>query len=342
MDHDVHGASEQTLSKHGERYVEEMQQPQIELYVEFKKIEGDGIQNDSDIEDDRAAVCEGMNNDSKEDFEATYEADDKDEDGDVGVEAAAENVVVPPAVSQPIDVLPFMRNLDLDASHAPEIPEYANIGVADPKDGEFRIGMEYISRKSVVIAIRSYTISRGVDYNVYNGRHTCTMRTISQDHSKLGSDTVAEARRPLVETDLSIEVKSIIAEVQSRHIVSNFLREFKVPHFQKLVVNIGYSKTVEEYNINYQRLQERECRIETNIQRAGNIVVHRFDRRNEVFEVREMPNEKVLQSDCGYFQGHRRSRCPQRARPSGVFDDVGPSGVGHDAGSSGVGHDAGP
>ncbi|XP_016165209.1 uncharacterized protein LOC107607822 [Arachis ipaensis] len=286
--------------------------------------------------------------------------------------------------------------------------------------------MEYSSRKSVVAAIKSYTISRGVDYNVYepepltfyvkcktygngcnwlirtslirkkgcweiwryNGRHTCTIGTISQDHSKLDSETVAEAIRPLVESDSSIKVKFKIAEVQSRfnytisyqkawltkqksiakvfggwkdsyqalpwwhsivtqkmpdqlkykgtplvavaqdgnqnivpiafvllegettdawhfflrnlrrhvvkkdgvgmisdrhesiravvnrfgsnwqppracwmfcirHIDSNFLRTFKIPHLQKLVVNIGYSRTVEEYNINYKRLEER-------------------------------------------------------------------------------------
>ncbi|XP_025651924.1 uncharacterized protein [Arachis hypogaea] len=205
----------------------------------------------------------------------------------------------------------------------------------------------------------------------------CTIRTISQDHSKLDSDTVAEAIRPLVETDPSIKVKSIIVKVQSRfnytmsyrkawlakqksiakvfggwedsyqalpwwlsvmvqkmpgsvvqietrplyngneeaqgetadawhfffrnlrmhvvrkdgmsmisdrhesiraavnrsggdwqpprawwmfcirHIDSNFLRAFKVPHLQKLVVNIGYSRTMEEYNINHKRLEER-------------------------------------------------------------------------------------
>ncbi|RYR22000.1 hypothetical protein Ahy_B03g067294 [Arachis hypogaea] len=44
------------------------------------------------------------------------------------------------------------------------------------------------------------------------------------------------------------------------------------------------------------------------MQGAGNIVVHRFDRRNEVFKVREMPNGKVLavdlvrwMCDCGHF-----------------------------------------
>ncbi|XP_020963286.1 uncharacterized protein LOC110264955 [Arachis ipaensis] len=104
-----------------------------------------------------------MNGDNKEDFEATCEADDEDENGDVGIEAVAEIAVVPPAVSQPMDVPPCMRNLDLDAMYASEFFKYANIGVVDPKDGEFRIGMEYSSRKSVVVAIRSYNISRGVN-----------------------------------------------------------------------------------------------------------------------------------------------------------------------------------
>ncbi|RYR48601.1 hypothetical protein Ahy_A07g034642 isoform A [Arachis hypogaea] len=235
----------------------------------------------------------------------------------------------------------------------------------------------------------------------YNGRHTCTMRTIFQDHSKLDSDTVVEAIRPLVETVSSIRVKSklrkfnytinyrkawlakqksiakvfggwkdsykallcwlsgmvqkmpdSIVQIKTRplyngseeansvkilhrgvkhckplvqvyfwlllhktgtrtlclsflpwwrgrhlmcgtsfsricecmlleetaavnhskgdwqppkswwmfcirHIGSNFLRALKVLHLQKFVVNIGYSGTVEEYNINYKRLEER-------------------------------------------------------------------------------------
>ncbi|XP_016168996.1 uncharacterized protein LOC107611600 [Arachis ipaensis] len=225
----------------------QMRHLQIELYVEFETVEAVSVQNDIDIDDDRAAVYEGMSSDNVEDFEATYEVGDEDEDGDVGVEAATENVVVHPSSSQPMYIPPFMRELDLDAMHAPEFPEYANIG-------EFQIEMEYSSRKSVVAAIRSFTISRRVDYDVYesesqtfyakckmygrgcdwliraslirkkgcweicryNGRHTCTIGTISLDYSKLDSDTVAEAIRPLVETDPSIKVKSIIAKVQSR------------------------------------------------------------------------------------------------------------------------------
>ncbi|RYR17871.1 hypothetical protein Ahy_B03g062540 [Arachis hypogaea] len=155
----------------------------------------------------------------------------------------------------------------------------------------------------------------------------------------------------------------------TRHIGNNFLREFKVPYLQKLMVNIGYSRTAEEYNANYRRLQERgkiyvhwcdnidrppcqgarnlpilalvrapcyrlnelftrkgteayQCKcagftfsefatqkIEANMHRAGNIIVNRFDSKIEVFEVREMPSEKVLvvdlarrRCDCGHFQ----------------------------------------
>nr|XP_029148382.1 uncharacterized protein LOC114925239 [Arachis hypogaea] len=53
-------------------------------------------------------------------------------------------------------------------------------------------------------------------------------------------------------------------------------------------------------------------RIEASMQQAGNIVVHRFDRRNEVFEVCEMTTRKVLvvdlarrTCDCGHFQVER-------------------------------------
>ncbi|XP_020999606.2 uncharacterized protein LOC110281583 [Arachis duranensis] len=121
-------------------------------------------------------------------------------------------------------------------------------------DGEFIVGMEFSSREAVIKAMKDYTIRRGVDYRVYesepttfyakctqygagcdwlirvskmfkkycweirryNGSHTCTRATICQDHSKLGSDTIAEAIKPLVEVDPSIKVKSVIAEVQSK------------------------------------------------------------------------------------------------------------------------------
>ncbi|RYR26944.1 hypothetical protein Ahy_B02g061265 [Arachis hypogaea] len=116
------------------------------------------FQHDPDVQDDRGEAYLGLNDDSNEEFEATYEAGDEDDDGDVGGEAVTEILVVPAAVSQPMGDPPFMRSLDLDAMHAPEFPEH---------DEEFRIGMEYGLRKSVIAAIQSHTISRGVDYIVY-------------------------------------------------------------------------------------------------------------------------------------------------------------------------------
>ncbi|XP_016173880.1 uncharacterized protein LOC107616434 [Arachis ipaensis] len=121
-------------------------------------------------------------------------------------------------------------------------------------DGEFAVGMEFSSRENVIMAMKDYIIRRGVDYRVYelepltfyakctqygsgcnwlirvsmisrkycwvirryNGNHTCTRATISQDHSKLDSNTTAEAIKSLVEADPSIKVKSVIAEVQSK------------------------------------------------------------------------------------------------------------------------------
>ncbi|RYR59868.1 hypothetical protein Ahy_A05g025833 [Arachis hypogaea] len=41
-----------------------------------------------------------------------------------------------------------------------------------------------------------------------------------------------------------------------RHIESNFFRKFKASYLQKLVVNIGYSRMVHEYEVRYQRLRE--------------------------------------------------------------------------------------
>ncbi|RYR75382.1 hypothetical protein Ahy_A02g010035 [Arachis hypogaea] len=145
----------------------QMQHPRIELYVEFEHIVADEVQHDPYVQDDRGEAYLGMNDDSNEEFEATYEAGDEDADDDVGGKAVAETLVVPVTVSQPMSVPPFMRSLNLDVMYAPKFSEYANIGVADLEDGEFRIRMEYGSRKSVIAAIRNYIIFRGVDYVVY-------------------------------------------------------------------------------------------------------------------------------------------------------------------------------
>ncbi|RYR13245.1 hypothetical protein Ahy_B04g070342 isoform C [Arachis hypogaea] len=119
----------------------------------------------------------------------------------------------------PFEEPSFMRVLDLEAMHVPEFPEYMTAEIPMVEDGEFRVGMEFSSREAVIKAVKDYSIRRSVDYRVirrYNGSHTCTRATISQDHSKLDSITIAEAIKPLVEADPSLKVKSVIAEVESK------------------------------------------------------------------------------------------------------------------------------
>ncbi|RYR13644.1 hypothetical protein Ahy_B04g070530 isoform B [Arachis hypogaea] len=436
----------------------------IELYVEFEQSETDrnilreDYNSDSEEEFESNYECVG--------------ADGVEAHGDGTMDPDVTEVADALANDMPFAEPSFMRVLDLEAMHVPEYPEYMTAEVPIVADGEFAVGMEFSSREAVIKAIKEYSIRRSVDYRVYesepltfyakctqygsgcdwlirvslisrkycwvirryNGTHTCTRATISQDHSKLDSITIAEAIKSLVEADPSLKVKSVIAEVQSkfnytvsyrkawlakqrvdgthlygkykgcllvavsqdgnnnivpiafaivegetsdawhfflsnlrqhvvtrdgvglisdrhesinaaversngawspprafhmfciRHIESNFLQKFKAPYLQKLVVSIGYSRTVREYEVRYQRLRERgeaytnwlnripreqyalafdggyrwghmttnlvECinSLHANQLASGNIQVSCFDRQNEVFEVREMPS----------------------------------------------------
>ncbi|XP_020967459.1 uncharacterized protein LOC110266788 [Arachis ipaensis] len=176
---------------------------------------------------------------------------DKDQANDA-MAADVENAL---ANQQPFEEPTFMRSLDLEAMHAPEFSQYINAAeLPIMTDGEFTVEMEFSSREVVIKAMKDYTIRRGVDYRVhesepttfyakctqydvgcdwlmrvskmsrkyrweikrYNGSHTCTRATITQDHSKLDTNTIAKAIKPLVEVDPSIKVKSVIVEVQSK------------------------------------------------------------------------------------------------------------------------------
>ncbi|RYR24259.1 hypothetical protein Ahy_B02g057749 [Arachis hypogaea] len=288
----------------------QMRHPQIELYVEFETVE---VQNDIDIHDDRAAVYEGMNSDSEEDFEATYEAGDEDEDGDVGVEAAAENVVVHPSSSQPMDVPPFMRELDLEAMHAPEFPEYANIDVVDPEDGEFRIGMEYIPhlQKLVVNIGYSRTVEEyNINYKRLEERGEAYARwcdAIGLRHWVLAFD---EGHRwGHMTTNLVECINSVLKGARNLPVLA--LVRATYYRLNELFTRKS-AETHERKRAGYTYSAFAQQRIEASMQQARNIVVHRFDRRNEVFEVREMNTGKVLVVDlarrtcgCGHFQVER-------------------------------------
>ncbi|QHO56053.1 Putative mutator sub-class protein [Arachis hypogaea] len=226
----------------------------IELYVEFEQQSGlDAVDEEVNVDELGDIDWGEDNSNSEEEFEANYEVNDENDDGDLARNLTVQNEADAIVSQYSFGVPFFMRTLDLEAMHTPKFSEYANMseGNAATEDGEFSVGMEFGSRESVISAIKSYTIARGVDYTMYesdpqtfyakckgygagcdwpiraslirkkacwkirryNGKHMCTMGTISQDHAKLDSDTIAKAIRPLVEADPSIKVKSIIAEV---------------------------------------------------------------------------------------------------------------------------------
>ncbi|RYR77948.1 hypothetical protein Ahy_A01g002663 [Arachis hypogaea] len=78
-----------------------------------------------------------------------------------------------------------MRTLDLKAMHASKFSEYMNIEISIVADGEFVVGMKFNFREAVIMAMKDYIIRR-------------------------------EVIKSLVEADLSIKVKSVIAEVRSK------------------------------------------------------------------------------------------------------------------------------
>ncbi|XP_072059984.1 uncharacterized protein [Arachis hypogaea] len=218
----------------------------IELYVEFEQSEADRNILQEDYNSDSEKEFESN-------YEFAVPDGDEDQ-GERTMCPDVTEVANALANEVPFEEPSFMRVLDLEAMHVPEFPEYMTAEIPMVADGEFVVGMEFSSREAVIKAVKEYTIRRSVDYRVYesepltfyakctqygsgcdwlirvslisrkycwvirryNGSHTCTTTTISQDHSKLDSITIAEAIKPLVEVDPSLKVKSVIAEVQSK------------------------------------------------------------------------------------------------------------------------------
>ncbi|XP_057759298.1 uncharacterized protein LOC130979774 [Arachis stenosperma] len=219
----------------------------IEMYVEFEQSEADRNILREDYNSDSEEEFESN-------YEFVAPNGDEDE-GDAPMAPDVTEVANALGNEVPFEEPSFMRVLDLEAMHVPEFPEYmtaAEIPIVE--DSEFGVGIEFSSREAVIKAVKDYSIRRSVDYRVfesepltfyakctqygsgcdwlirvslisrrycwvirrYNGSHTCTRATISQDHSKLDSITIAEAIKPLVEADPALKVKSVIAEVQSK------------------------------------------------------------------------------------------------------------------------------
>ncbi|XP_016191847.1 uncharacterized protein LOC107632694 [Arachis ipaensis] len=203
-------------------YQVQSQVPVIELYVEFDQLPNTVEQHDHDFD------WKSYNGDSEEEYEGNYdfvEPNADEEQEDCTIESDVEDVANALASEHPFEEPSFMRALDLDAMNAPEFSEFANADPPMVEDGEFVIGMEFNSREAVIKAVKDYTIHRGVDYRVFESEPTTFYAKCVQygqscdwlikDHSKLDSDTIAEAIKPLVEADPSIKVRSVIADVQS-------------------------------------------------------------------------------------------------------------------------------
>ncbi|RYQ99287.1 hypothetical protein Ahy_B07g087195 [Arachis hypogaea] len=232
----------------------------IELYVEFEQSEADRNVEWKDYNSDSEEEFESN-------YEVV--APDRDEDqGDGAMAPNVVDVANALANKHPFEEPSFMWVLDLEAIHAPEFPEYMSAEIPMVADGEFAVGMELSSREAIIMVIKDYTIRRAVDYRVYesepltfyakctqygsgcdwlirvsminrkycwvirryNGSHTCTRATISQDHSKLDSNTIAEAIKPLVEADPLIKVKSVVAELAKQKAVKKIFGGWKASY----------------------------------------------------------------------------------------------------------------
>ncbi|MED6158757.1 hypothetical protein PIB30_035686 [Stylosanthes scabra] len=102
------------------------------------------------MDTEKQTILEENLSDSEEELEANYEVDDKDEDDE-----------------EDRAIVALQNSIDFAAMNASEFAEREKMAVAAPDDGEFMVRMEYSSRKSIISAIRSYSICRGVDYAVY-------------------------------------------------------------------------------------------------------------------------------------------------------------------------------
>ncbi|RYQ92022.1 hypothetical protein Ahy_B09g098112 [Arachis hypogaea] len=234
----------------------------IELYIKFEQhMRLDAVGNEVNTDELEDIDWEEDNNYSEEKFEANYKINDENDDGDEAGNPVVQNEADALVNQHPFGVPSFMQTLDLEVTHAPKFSEYVNMGEGDvaAEDGEFSVRMKFGSRESMISTIKSYAISREIDYTVYesepqilntkckgyyarcdwlnranlirkkgyweikryNGRLTCTIGT--QFH-KIMLNTIANAIRLLVEADPSIKVKSFITEVQSRfnYIVSYY------------------------------------------------------------------------------------------------------------------------
>ncbi|RYR65713.1 hypothetical protein Ahy_A03g011641 [Arachis hypogaea] len=307
----------------------------IEVYVEFEQSKADQNIKRKDYNSDSEKEFESN-------YEVV--GPDGDEDQSDGTMAPTVTDLANALTNEyPFEEPSFMRVLDLKAMHTTEFPEYMNAEIPVVADGEFAVEMEFSSKEAVIMAMKDYTIRKSVDYRVYesesltffakctqygsgydwlirvsmisrkycwvirkyNGSHTCTKATISQDHSKLDSNRIAEAIKSLVEADPSIKVKSVIAKVQSKFNYTISYRKVWLANKKSVKKYLE----VEKHHTKLCLYDLRSCVIRSHHSKHRTYKTCRQYRQNEVFEVREMPSRmeyavdlRRQQCDCGEFQ----------------------------------------
>ncbi|RYR24804.1 hypothetical protein Ahy_B02g058351 [Arachis hypogaea] len=194
----------------------------IELYIEFE-------QSEADLNIELEDYNSDSDDEFESNYEVVDSGGDENQANSTMEVGAAE--VANALINQHLFVEPtFICSLNLEAIHAPKFSQYMNaVELPVVTDGEFIVGMEFSSREVMIKAMKDYTIRRSIDYWVYesepttfyakctqygagcdwlirvskmckkycweirryNGSHTCPRATISQDHSKLDSNTIA-------------------------------------------------------------------------------------------------------------------------------------------------------
>ncbi|RYQ84897.1 hypothetical protein Ahy_B10g104405 [Arachis hypogaea] len=290
----------------------------IELYVEFEQHTGmDVVGEEVNVDEFGDIDWEKDNNNSEEDFETNYKVDNENDDGDLVGNPTVENESHAIVSQHPFDVPSFMRTLDLEAMHAPKFLEYANMGEGNvvAKDGEFSVRMEFGSRESMIFTIKSYTISRGVDYTTILGQNKSTTKTTKGlkngvRHILNGAMRLALAfdgghRWGHMMTNLVDCINSVMKGARNLPVIAIVRSIFY--RLNKLFTR----KSVEAYErvrngFTYSEFSTK--RVEESFRRAGNIVTNQFDKRNEMFEVCKMQDNSIYNvnlaqqhCNCGHF-----------------------------------------
>ncbi|PPR92699.1 hypothetical protein GOBAR_AA27973 [Gossypium barbadense] len=143
-----------------------------------------------------------------------------------------------------------MLNVDPDAAHASEFLEYADI----------------VPAHSMKLSI-DYKWTQQWKIRKLEGRHTCTVARMSQDHRKLDAKSICNCIMPLVKD--SRIIPGLVAAIRQsevlwrsvyciRHIAVNFHNEYKKKDWRKRIVNMGYE-------LEPHRFRHKLARLETDM-----------------------------------------------------------------------------